>query len=99
MSAQFLRPGQFAFAHGDGIFSGIDAEYASVGRNNITYAGHFWLDESGAEPLLMHEAHVCNVRAAVGRKMKRSVRMIEEEGVEVLVLVDRMVVEGDGEGW
>lgn len=98
MSANLLRPGQAPFAQGDGIFSGTDAEYSLVGRNNITYAGRFWLDESTSEPLLVHEAKVCCVPKAVGAKMARKIEFKEEDGEEVLVLGDKMVLPGDDEG-
>ncbi|KAJ4369815.1 hypothetical protein N0V83_005579 [Neocucurbitaria cava] len=101
MSAQLLRPGQPPFAHGDGITSGTDAEWASVGKNFVAYSGRFWLDERGGskgeEPLLLHEMSVSNLPKLVGQVQRRTVRVSEEEGgVRYLHLgVDRMEVEGE----
>jgi hypothetical protein len=79
MSAHLLRPGQPVFASGDGVSSGTEAEWAEAGRNYVAYTGRFFLDDSKAEPLLLHEMRVSNIPKLVGDTQRRTVFITEEE--------------------
>jgi hypothetical protein len=86
MSAQLRRPGQPNFATGDGISSATEAEWAEVGRNYVAYTGRFFLDESKAEPLLLHEMRYSNIPRLVGDIQRRTVEVTDEEGGSYLNL-------------
>jgi hypothetical protein len=86
MSAHLCPPGQPTFASGDGISSATEGEWAEVGRNYVAYTGMFFLDETKAESLLLHEMRVSNIPRLVGDIQRRTVEITEEEDGKYLSL-------------
>jgi hypothetical protein len=98
MSAQVVRPGQAHFDDGGGLtplLVGTPADWETVGRNFIAYSGRFFLDDSGAEPVLWHEMSVCMIPRMVGSVSKRVVRIKEVDGALTMNLgIDEALIGG-----
>ncbi|KAK4960511.1 hypothetical protein LTR10_003407 [Elasticomyces elasticus] len=96
MSAQLQIPGQSPFASGD-MNGGTTKELAEAGRKYFAYTGQFWLDESGDEPILMHEMRCSSFPNWLGNVQRRIMKLSVEGGEQFLTLGPEKAVEVMGE--
>ncbi|KAK3631651.1 hypothetical protein LTR56_016758 [Elasticomyces elasticus] len=84
------------FASGD-MNGGTTEELAEAGRKYFAYTGQFWLDESGDEPILMHEMRCSSFPNWLGNVQRRIMKLSEEGGEQFLALGPEKAVEVMGE--
>lgn len=85
MSAQLQRPGQPKFQNDD-LNGGTKEEWQAAGENYFAYAGPYYLDESGEEPLLQHHMTNCSFPNWLGNTQRRLVSITEEGSEKHLTL-------------
>ena len=73
------------------LSSGTPADWESVGRNIVAYAGRFWVDETAQT--VIHEMADVFIPSAKGAHARRKV-VFSEEGTKMVLSVEKTTIGG-----
>jgi len=87
MSSHIQQPGQKNFESKD-LNGGTETELADAARRHFGYTGEFYVDESGAEPILKHHMSISTFPNWTGQTQRRVAKL---KGDELILSPERPI--------